>query len=76
MIAGGGTGGHLYLGIALARELQRREAGRQFLFVGTRRGLEARILPQEGYRVEFIDSAGLKRVGRTESVPEAEALFA
>jgi len=68
MIAGGGTGGHLYIGIALARELQRRDSARDFLFVGTRRGLEARIVPQEGFRVEFIVSAGLKRVGWRESV--------
>ncbi len=63
MIAGGGTGGHLYLGIALARELLRRDPGYGFLFVGTSRGLEARIVPQEGFRVEFIVSAGLKKVG-------------
>lgn len=68
MIAGGGTGGHLYIGIALARELQRRNPARDFLFVGTRHGLEARIVPQEGFRVEFIVSAGLKRVGWRESV--------
>ena len=63
MIAGGGTGGHLYIGIALAHELQRRDFARDFLFVGTRRGLEARIVPQEGFRVEFIVSAGLKKMG-------------
>ncbi len=68
MIAGGGTGGHLYLGIALARELQRRDPGRAFLFVGTRRGLEARIVPQEGFNVQFIVSAGLNRVSIRESV--------
>jgi UDP-N-acetylglucosamine--N-acetylmuramyl-(pentapeptide) pyrophosphoryl-undecaprenol N-acetylglucosamine transferase len=68
MIAGGGTGGHLYLGIAIARELQRRQSADDFLFVGTRRGLEARIMPQEGFRVEFIESAGLKRVGLRDSV--------
>lgn len=63
IIAGGGTGGHLYLGIAMARELQRRNPAHQCLFVGTRRGLEAKILPREGFRVEFIDSAGINRVG-------------
>jgi len=68
MIAGGGTGGHLYLGIAIARELQRRRSADDFLFVGTRRGLEARIVPQEGFRVEFIESAGLKRVGLLDSI--------
>ena len=60
LIAGGGTGGHLYIGVALARELLRRDPGNDFLFVGTRYGLESRIVPQEGFRLEFIVSAGLK----------------
>ncbi len=64
VFAGGGTGGHLYIGIALARELRRRNPAGDALFIGTHRGLEARIVPQEAFRVEFIVSAGLKRVGR------------
>jgi UDP-N-acetylglucosamine--N-acetylmuramyl-(pentapeptide) pyrophosphoryl-undecaprenol N-acetylglucosamine transferase len=60
LIAGGGTGGHVYIGIALARELMRREPDSDVLFVGTRRGLESRIVPSEGFRLEFIVSAGLK----------------
>ena len=60
MFAGGGTGGHVYLGIAIARELRRRCQECPILFVGTRRGLEARIVPAEGFDVEFIESAGLK----------------
>jgi len=63
IIAGGGTGGHLYIGIAVARELQRRDPRHDVLFVGTRRGLEARIVPNEGFRLEFITSAGLKGMG-------------
>ncbi len=63
IIAGGGTGGHIYIGIAVARELQARAGAVDFLFVGTRRGLESRIVPQEGFRLELIKSAGLKRVG-------------
>ncbi len=60
LIAGGGTGGHLYIGIALARELSRHQPDCDFLFVGTRQGLESRIVPKEGFRLEFIVSAGLK----------------
>jgi UDP-N-acetylglucosamine--N-acetylmuramyl-(pentapeptide) pyrophosphoryl-undecaprenol N-acetylglucosamine transferase len=63
MIAGGGTGGHLYMGIALARELQSRHPSHEAVFVGTQRGLEARIVPGEGFRLETISSAGLKGIG-------------
>ena len=73
MIAGGGTGGHIYIGVALARELKRRDSSSEFLFVGTRRGLESRIVPQEGFRLEFIDSAGLKGVSLTRAVRSASA---
>lgn len=72
LVAGGGTGGHIYIGIAIARELKRREPGADFLFVGTRRGLESRIVPQEGFRLEFIESAGLKGKGASEM---ARSLF-
>jgi UDP-N-acetylglucosamine--N-acetylmuramyl-(pentapeptide) pyrophosphoryl-undecaprenol N-acetylglucosamine transferase len=68
MIAGGGTGGHLFLGIALARELMGRDPSVGILFVGTRRGLESQIVPREGFRLEFIVSAGLKRMGAIERV--------
>lgn len=57
LIAGGGTGGHLYPGIAIARKLL-EEDGTEVLFVGTERGIEARVLPREGLPVRFI------RVGR------------
>jgi len=64
MFAGGGTGGHLYIGIALAHELRRRDATCEFVFVGTRDRLESRIVPQEGFELEFIVSAGLKGMGK------------
>jgi len=60
LIAGGGTGGHLFPGIAVAEEFQAREAGNQVLFVGTARGVEARLLPKLGYRLELIDAAGIR----------------
>jgi len=61
LIAGGGTGGHLYPGIAVAEEVVRR--GGQVLFVGTSRGLEARAVPAAGYPLELLEVSGLKRVG-------------
>ncbi len=63
LIAGGGTGGHLYPGIALAEEVLTRKKGNEVLFVGTQRGLEARVVPELGYPIEFIQVAGLKGKG-------------
>jgi len=60
VIAGGGTGGHLYPGIAVAREILRREPGTRVSFAGTSRGLEARVVPREGLALDLIRSAGLK----------------
>jgi UDP-N-acetylglucosamine--N-acetylmuramyl-(pentapeptide) pyrophosphoryl-undecaprenol N-acetylglucosamine transferase len=60
VIAGGGTGGHLYPGIAVAREIQRRVPGARVSFAGTARGLEARIVPREGFELDLIRAAGLK----------------
>lgn len=59
VIAGGGTGGHLYAGIAIARELL-RERGNEVLFIGTEQGLEAKVLPTEGLPVRFITVGKLK----------------
>ena len=60
LIAGGGTGGHLYPGIAVARELLARVPGVEVSFVGTAAGIEARVVPREGFVLDTIRSAGLK----------------
>jgi UDP-N-acetylglucosamine--N-acetylmuramyl-(pentapeptide) pyrophosphoryl-undecaprenol N-acetylglucosamine transferase len=60
LIAGGGTGGHLYPGIAVARELIARVPGARATFVGTAAGIEARVIPREGFELDLIRSAGLK----------------
>ncbi len=63
LIAGGGTGGHLFPGIALAEEIVTRHPRNDVVFVGTERGLEARIVPQNGFVFEAIKSRGLKGMG-------------
>lgn len=63
IIAGGGTGGHLFPGIALAEEIMTRHPENEVLFVGTARGIETTIVPREGYRLELIDVQGLKGKG-------------
>src|SRR5215208_5221667 len=62
MIAAGGTGGHIYPGIAVAQEIMRRHPDSKVHFVGTARGLETRLVPQAGFELSLIDSAGLKNV--------------
>ena len=62
LIAAGGTGGHIYPGIAVAQEIVRRDAGSRVHFVGTARGLETRLVPQAGFELSLIESAGLKNV--------------
>lgn len=67
VIAGGGTGGHLYPGIALAKALMKNDSNIEITFVGTRQGIESRVLPREGLRLKTILSGGLlgkKGMGR------------
>ncbi len=63
IFAGGGTGGHLFPGLAVARELQQRDPMTEILFVGTEQGIEARVLPREGFKFETIPVKGLKGRG-------------
>ena len=60
VIAGGGTGGHLYPGIAVAHELRARQSDAEVSFAGTARGIEARVIPREGFELDLLRSSGLK----------------
>jgi UDP-N-acetylglucosamine--N-acetylmuramyl-(pentapeptide) pyrophosphoryl-undecaprenol N-acetylglucosamine transferase len=63
LIAAGGTGGHIYPGIAVAQEIMRRDPEAAVRFVGTARGLETKLVPKAGFDLSLIDSSGLKNVG-------------
>jgi len=68
LIAGGGTGGHVFPALAVAQEWLRRKPqagaeGRHVVFVGTERGIETKLVPQAGYALELIRAAGLKGIG-------------
>ena len=63
IMAGGGTGGHLFPGLAVAEEFRGRNAMTEILFVGTKIGIEARAVPAAGYRLETLPVRGLKGRG-------------
>jgi UDP-N-acetylglucosamine--N-acetylmuramyl-(pentapeptide) pyrophosphoryl-undecaprenol N-acetylglucosamine transferase len=63
LIAAGGTGGHIYPALAVAKEIMRRDASSVVRFVGTARGLENRLVPQAGFELSLIESAGLVNMG-------------
>ena len=76
LFAGGGTGGHLYPAIAVARELQARHEGARILFVGTRRGIESRVVPAEKLDIQFIASRGVRGRGAVGAAVTAMVLAA
>ena len=62
LIAAGGTGGHIFPGVAVAREFLSRDPANEVVFVGTARGLETTIVPREGFPLELIEAGALKSV--------------
>lgn len=63
IVAGGGTGGHLFPGLAVAREFLRRHEDARILFVGSRWGIESRVIPQTEFPLELLPIRGLKGRG-------------
>ena len=63
VIAGGGTGGHLFPGIAIAEEFLRRDDKAQIIFIGTKKGIEGKLLGQLGYELRTIKIEGVKGRG-------------
>jgi len=66
VMAGGGTGGHVIPSIAVAREL--KQIGHNVFFIGTRHGMEAKLVPAAGFDIDWIEISGLKRVGLRQTV--------
>jgi UDP-N-acetylglucosamine--N-acetylmuramyl-(pentapeptide) pyrophosphoryl-undecaprenol N-acetylglucosamine transferase len=75
LIAGGGTGGHLFPGIAVAEEFLSRSPDNEVLFVGTNHGIEARLLPKLGYRLGVITASGMKGLGTSRKLMSAGRLL-
>jgi UDP-N-acetylglucosamine--N-acetylmuramyl-(pentapeptide) pyrophosphoryl-undecaprenol N-acetylglucosamine transferase len=72
VMAGGGTGGHVIPALAVARELRAR--GHTVRFIGTERGLEARLVPAADFPIDWIRIGGLKRVGWRQAIGTLAAL--
>lgn len=68
IIAGGGTGGHLFPGLAIAEELRRRSEMTEVIFVGTEYGIEAKVVPREGYPIKFLRAEGMVGVSVTKRI--------
>ncbi len=61
IMTGGGTGGHIYPAIAIADKIMEKTSNSEILFVGTRKGLESKLVPMHGYNIEFITVSGMNR---------------
>jgi len=59
IIAGGGTGGHIYPAISIADEILRRSPDNEILFICTRNGFGSEEILKEGYKIEYISSSGI-----------------
>jgi UDP-N-acetylglucosamine--N-acetylmuramyl-(pentapeptide) pyrophosphoryl-undecaprenol N-acetylglucosamine transferase len=77
LIAGGGTGGHLFPGIALAEEFTIRDSRNTCIFVGTKEGIESKVIQREGFDLKTINVKGIKgksikeKVGNLLLVPKS-----
>ena len=61
VFAGGGTGGHINPAISIANYIKQRDPEFQALFIGTRRGLETKLVPKAGYNIKYVDVCGFNR---------------
>ncbi|MGG0717809.1 undecaprenyldiphospho-muramoylpentapeptide beta-N-acetylglucosaminyltransferase [Robertmurraya massiliosenegalensis] len=61
VVSGGGTGGHIYPALALIREIQKENKEAEFLYIGTEKGLEGKLVPRENIPFKSIHITGFKR---------------
>ena len=75
LITGGGTGGHIYPALSIANELKKRHSNAEILYVGTEKGLEAKLVPREGFEFKTIRVKGMPRKINKESFVAMKELF-
>ncbi|WP_433749520.1 undecaprenyldiphospho-muramoylpentapeptide beta-N-acetylglucosaminyltransferase [Falsibacillus pallidus] len=61
VVSGGGTGGHIYPALALIRTIEQKHPGTEFLYIGTSKGLESKLVTREGIPFKSIEITGFKR---------------
>ena len=67
ILAGGGTGGHVFPAISIADEIKSRDQGNEVLFIGSRKGLESELVPGSGYEIKYVSASGIKGLGPLKS---------
>lgn len=75
LIAGGGTGGHIYPAIAIANKIKEEWKDCEILFAGTKQGLESKLIPEAGYRIQFIRVKGFRRRLGVDTLKSVKNLF-
>jgi len=75
IIAGGGTAGHINPGIAIAKYIKQKENNAQILFIGTKRGMETKLVPREGFELKLIKVKGFRRKLSIDTIVSIKELF-
>ncbi|MCX7921307.1 MAG: undecaprenyldiphospho-muramoylpentapeptide beta-N-acetylglucosaminyltransferase [Clostridia bacterium] len=75
LIAGGGTGGHIYPGVAIAKFIKQKHPDSEIVFVGTQKGLETKLIPREGFELKLITVRGFKRKLSVDTLVAVKELF-
>ena len=75
IISGGGTGGHIYPAVTIAEQIKKINQNAEIIFVGTKKGLEADIVPRYGYPIEYIEVAGFERKFSLDTLKSLGKLF-
>ncbi|MBR2505021.1 MAG: glycosyltransferase, partial [Elusimicrobiaceae bacterium] len=68
VLAGGGTAGHINPALAIADKIMKNQPDSEILFVGTKNGMESNLVPNAGYKIEFIEVSGLSRKARVKNI--------
>ncbi|MDY4976388.1 MAG: undecaprenyldiphospho-muramoylpentapeptide beta-N-acetylglucosaminyltransferase [Clostridia bacterium] len=75
LLSGGGTGGHINPGLAIARYIKEKQPDTEFLFVGTHKGLEGELVPKAGFPITFIEVEGFRRKLSVQTLGTVKKMF-